>query len=298
VLREPGASRNTSAQSDSPRAALSDIHPFPAEPELSSAALVLTGRRAGNFNRAASDLLRFPLPGPDLRALYAFIAEPFPRGSFSEAMTRRNEAIRVIAYQAPGAPETLDFVLRLLSDEDIEPFVKDFMLQYVPDMVDRLPDMPEQVQSGTDAAPVAFSGLRQAVAGQLSESGTSLPGTALICMSRLSEAGRLFDAGTVVEAAETVAGDTAQLTSVRATAFQVAAAGGSAGLLDEALALARSPAVDTRLRMSCVAFLASSGGTDARDMLALLAPEAREAAENGDPRLYTAVTAAAERLEQ
>jgi hypothetical protein len=219
---------------------------------------------------SAIDALPRHLTDFELQALYDFLREKTPADDGQLGQVLKNKLLDFLCAMSPPPSGLLDVLGQLYQDRDQNVVIRDYAIQHLTvfyGQVGNAAGMDPLLQS-TDLKQ-ARTLLWQAV----SETDSSIAGTALLGLTRLSQQGWTdVDGSKVGSAALKLAGDGSASELSRITAFQVCAKLGVADALP--LALGSAQEGDTiPLRISAIGALGALGGEDQIPLLSQLIQE-------------------------
>ncbi|MGO9199259.1 MAG: hypothetical protein ACLQM8_01810 [Limisphaerales bacterium] len=267
-----------------PASAKEEIPAAKAFPEATRPVLGLNHESA-EARWAAIRALGTALSRAEIEALYGYLRghEKDPNGPMRGVL--KNDVILALKNQQPPPKELGGVLLGMFYDKEQDPVIRNYALQHLATWYD---------QCGQKAQVL------EALWAGTTDADTSIVGTALIGLSRLSQGetglepassqpAADIDRARLAAAASAVAEDSNGSDTARATALQVCAGLGIKSVLPTAVDLAQG-AGSVPLRMSALAAVGALGGADQVPLLNSLAGA-------DDARIQTAARAALRRLE-
>ena len=232
-------------------------------------------------------LLRKDLKHEELNALYAFLQERHLEDDGQSGHAYKNELMEALISQTVPATDLCEFLGKLYHDQDQNVVIRDYALQHVAALYERLQEPLPWPIAELQTQRKTLQGLLWEAT---TETDSSIAGTALLALNRLSESDNSLDRQRIGQTALTLAQDTNAGELARVTALQVCAR----QEVKEALPLlvqTIEKEADTSLRISAIGALGLLGGQAEIEFL-------QQIGEGDDSRLKPAVTLALRRVQQ
>ena len=235
---------------------------------LSPSVRAVVDARANIRDRlAGAKKLPATLAEPDLQALSAFLLERNALDSDQYGQALKNYVMDALCELNPPPPQLGDWLAQLYHDRGQDEVLRDYAIQH-------LATYYEQLGTATSIDPQARQGAETQVQGilweALSEIDSSIAGTALLGLTRLSDGRPEIDQKQVAAAALQLAGDAATGELTRITALQVCARLDVTNALP-LVAQAVQQGETLSVRISAVGALGLLGGAEQTSLLDSLA---------------------------
>jgi hypothetical protein len=257
--------------------------------ECSPTVYQIVDDQAGYSQRMdAIEMITGKLTDADREALYTFLGKRSGLDDGQLEQVLKNRLLDVLCALNPPPPGLLDLLTQIYHDSGQNVVLRDYAVQHVAAFY-------QQLEISTDVDPQDKStGLAQAqkiLWEALSETGSSIAGTALLGLVRLSrESPQEFDQKQMAEAAEQMAGLAAAGELTRVTAFQMCAQLN----VQDALPVIKAAVQDGQtmaVRISAIGALGDLGGSEEIPLL-------NDILQGNEQRLKLPAQTALNRIEQ
>ena len=232
---------------------------------------------------AAVHALKNDLNQKELDAIYEFLQDnEIPEGiSRAHVRALKNDILTVLRHQTAPPADLVPLMFRLHKDSDQDIVVRDYALQHLSAAYEKAPEeQKKQIQKALWAA--------------LEENQSSIAGTSLLALDRLSRTNADFEMQKFNQAALKLANDPTSGELARITALQVCARNQLKEVLPLAFELAQN-GPSAPLRISAIAALGELGEARHKRLLQQLAQDQnqrlRPAAQSALARLSKRITA-------
>jgi hypothetical protein len=243
---------------------------------------------------AAVETLSATFTPEDERALRGFLLRPDAADSKQGTQMFKNRLLNTLCTLNPPPPWLGNTLVQMYRDRSQHAVIRDYAVQHMAEYFQQLKSITALSQGNNQAvgAPLpddAFV-MRDMLWEALSETDSSIAGTALLALSRLSESYPEFDRDRIAQEAIRLGKNEGTGELSRITAFQVCGELGVKGITSQLLRTASSEQT-IPLRISAVAALGAVGDSDSRRTLTDLL--------NGtEPRLKLPAKLALTRIDQ
>lgn len=159
------------------------------------------------------------LTGEDRQALYTFLLHPSPLDKDQLGQVLKNEVLDELCVLNPPPPGLGDVLEEMYHDQSQNVVLRDYAVQHMVALY-------EQVENTSDngaAGPNGLSRIQDTLWEALNETDSSIAGTALLGLERLSQEYTGFDQGKIATTALHVANDNSAGELSHITAYQVCA---------------------------------------------------------------------------
>jgi hypothetical protein len=235
--------------------------------------LIVSAQEVFATRFASAKLAGAHLSPADQQALYAFLLERNPLDAQQEGQVLKNRVMDALCELNPPPAQLGDLLIQMYRDVSQDAVLRDYAIQHLAayyEQLDQAAGMDPQAKH--DEETKVQSILWEA----LSEVGSSISGTALLALTRLSEGRPEFDRNQIGATALQLAKEAVAGELTRITALEVCARLGVGDALP-LLALAAQAGETMPVRIAAVGALGVLGGSDQTALLNELAnsPEER-----------------------
>lgn len=214
--------------------------------------------------------LRSKVTEEEKAAVYGFLLEPNEEDSRQMGQVLKNQLLDALCLQRPPLPDLADTVVQMYRDPRQNVVLRDYAVQHMVPLYESLAETPSS--EATDAAQQM---MREALQDALSETGSSIAGTALLGMARLSMANSGFDQFTVSSVALSLAQDATVSELVQISSAQVCARLQVRDALPAFIEKIKT-AQNTPIQLAAIAALGDLGGRSEEEFLSQLGMSGRD----------------------
>lgn len=242
-----------------------------------------------NYRERLETTLKLPsnLSSAELDPLFAFLRERYAEDEDQGGHALKNDIMDALTRQEPLTPQIVALFAEVYRDRNQHVVVRDYAVQHLSMSYERL--IPAQDAKTDGSRPV-----RAEIAGflweALAETDSTIAGTALMGLNRISESTAELDRNRIAAAALKLAGDPTVGDAARISALQVGARLNNPATLPLSLQLLEGE-TPAGLRLSAIGAIGLLGGQ--RELPAL-----NRIIEQGSPMLRPAAVAAVGRIQQ